>query len=144
VEVVSRRPADLIADLEGPQEVWAAHVQVAVLEPEGLVDLRFVVELERQRAGLVEDLHLGDLHLDRAGGELRILGSRRSRRDGPAHGQHEFRAHRLRPGVRVATRRRVEHALGQPFPITQVDEDQAPVIPPAIGPAHERHHLPHV
>jgi hypothetical protein len=56
---------------------WA-HVEIAVLEPQGLVDLRVVVELEGQRPRLVEDPHLGDLHLDRPGRELRILGPGRA------------------------------------------------------------------
>ena len=70
MQVVAGGAAHLVADLEGAQHVRPAQVEIPVLEAQRLVDVRVVVQLERQRARLVEDADLGDLDLDRTGGEL--------------------------------------------------------------------------
>jgi hypothetical protein len=43
--------------------------------------------------------------------------------------------------VRVAGLRGVEQALGEPFTIAQVDEDEPAVVSTSEGPAHQRHRL---
>src|SRR5699024_3350542 len=62
---------DLRAQPQRLGRAFAAQIQVAVAQARLLP--RLVVELERQGRGLAEHLERGDVDLDRAGGDLRVL-----------------------------------------------------------------------
>ena len=144
MEVVAHRAAHPVAEHEVPVQRRPAQVEVPVLEPGQLVHLDRVLDRKRQRARLVEDPDLGRLDLDRSRREPRVRGPLRPGRDHPAHGEDELAPDRLGARVGVATRRGIEHALGEPGAVAEVDEAQPAVVAAALGPAHQRDAAPGV
>ncbi len=65
------RGVDLGPQPDGVTGSLTAQVQVAVLQARFLTGL--IVQLERQRRALVEDLEVGDVDLDGPGGDLEVL-----------------------------------------------------------------------
>ena len=121
---------------EAARDRLAAQVEVAVLEPERLVDLGVgIVDVERRRLRLVEDLDAGRLDLDLAGRELRVLGARQALRDGPDDGHHELGPHEAARLVGGRCIGPVDDHLGDPVPVPEVEEDQAALVAPAVHPA---------
>ena len=121
------------ANLEVLRHLRPAQVEVAVAQPEVLVDLDALVEREGRRLGLVEDLEAGggDLHL--TGGQVGI-----DRALGPGAHRALHPDHVLRPepvGLGAAGGGRVEHDLDETFPVAQVDEDNPAMIPTVGHPA---------
>ena len=73
------------AEHQAPLHRLPADVEVAVLEPQALVDGGVgLVDVEGRRLGLGQDLDVGRLELDRARRELRVLGPREAQRDRPS------------------------------------------------------------
>ena len=85
------------------------------------------------------------MDLDRAGGELRVLGARRARRHRAAHGHHELPADRLGPGVGGRGRR---PGLNTHWVRPSRSRTSTKISPPwsrrLMRPAHEGHRLPDV
>ena len=116
----------------------AADVEVAVLEPQALVDRRVrVVHVERRRLRLVEDRDPARLELDGARLELRVLGAGLAQLDLALDRDHELGADPVRGLVRLRGVGGVDHHLGDAVAVTQVDEDQLPVVAAAVDPAGE-------
>ncbi len=121
---------------ESPLHRLAADVEVAVLEPERLVDRGVgIVDVERRRLRLAEDRDLGRAKLDLTGLELRVLGAGEPFLDGPDDRYDELVPDPTRGGVRVGRVGPVDDDLGDPVPIADVEEDQATLIAPAVHPA---------
>jgi hypothetical protein len=126
-----------------PQEQAAGHrlapdVEVAVSEAEALVDRRIgVVDVERRRLGVVEDPDLARLELDLARLELRVLGAGLAARDDALDRDDELRADLRGDLVGVGRIGRVDHDLGDPVAVPQVDEDELAVVPPPVDPPRQ-------
>src|SRR4029453_17504156 len=92
---------------------------------------------ERQRRRARDHLELVDLDLDLARGQVRVHGLRRAGRDLAGRAEHELVPDVVRDpgGFRAALR--VDHQLGDARLVAKVDEDQAPVIAAARGPARQ-------
>ena len=116
----------------------APDVEVAVLEPDALVDRGVgLVDVERRGLGLGQDLDLGRLEFDGARRELRVLRAGEPWRDGSRDRDDELGSDPAclfvgRGGVRL-----VDDDLGDPVPIAQVEEDQLAVVTAAVDPARE-------
>jgi hypothetical protein len=114
---------------EGGGHLGAPDVQVAVLQPDFLVELPGPLDGERQRIGLGQDLDRGRRDLDLAGRQLRVLVPGRT----PLHGagdQHAVLGPQVVGDVLFA-----QHDLHDPAAVTQVDEDDATVIATTGDPA---------
>ena len=114
----------------------APDVEVAVLEAQALVDRRVrLVDVERRRLRLGQDLDVGRLELDRAGRQLRVLRAGQAQRDGALDHHDELGADAA--GLRVGVGRigLVDDDLGDPVAVAQVEEDQLAVVAPAVDPA---------
>ncbi len=118
----------------------APEVQVAVLEPRRLADLRVLVDVEGRRLGGVEHGGLGGAHLDGAGGHLVVLGALAAPLHRPAHLQHVLAARLAGDGVGSGLLR-VEDHLHDAAGVSQVDEDEAAVVAAAVHPAGQCHVL---
>ena len=115
----------------------APDVEVAVAEPQRLVDRGLgVVDVERRRLRLVEDLEPARLELDLAGRQLRVLGPGQPQRDLALDGDDELgRGPGSRPRAPRGRPAGVDHDLGDAVPVAEVEEDQLPVVAPAVDPA---------
>ncbi len=108
-------------------------VEIAIFEAKVLVD-RFVgVHLERRDLRPVEHVELADRHLDVAGAEARILGSRRAPPNRAADPQHVFVTQML--GLGEARMLRIENDLRYAVVVAQVDENQPAMVAAAIDPS---------
>ena len=96
-----------------------------------------LVDIERWRLRLGQDLEVRGAELDLAGRELLVLGAGQAFRDRAAHGQDELRADAagLLVGGRVFGL--VDDDLGDPVAVAQVQEDQLAVVASPMDPARE-------
>src|SRR3990172_4709345 len=114
----------------------AAQVQVPVLEPFLLARLEPVLDLEGRRLGAVEDLEVARVDLDLAGPELRIR-IRSARRDLAANADTVLQAELTGRLVHLGEDVLLEHHLGEPLAVAQVDEDRPAVVAAVVDPAEE-------
>ena len=125
----------------GPEAQVALHarppeVDVAVLQPDGLVGLVAVVDGERRRLGLVEDLDGAVADLDLARADAGVDGAFGPGADGAGDGDDPLGAHV--GGV-------VDDALNDAGVVPQVHEGEMLAVLPAPGhPAADGHGLAHV
>src|SRR5207247_4122297 len=117
-----------------PLEGVAAEVEPAVPEPERLVHA-FLVELERERRAVRDDLQRVDLQLDLARRQVRVHGLRRARDYLSLGPQDELVPHLLSNADRLRRPLRVDDELAQAAFVAEVDEDEAAVVPPPVRPA---------
>ena len=116
----------------------ASDVQVAVLEPQALVDRGVrLVDVERRGLRLGQDLEVGDLQLDLPGRQARVLGPLQAPGDLAGHRHDELAAHAARDLVGARGIGLVDDDLGQPVTVTQVEEDQLAVVAASVDPAGE-------
>ena len=109
----------------------ASEVEVAVLEAHFLADRDVLVDRERKRGRLVEDDDvLGD-DLDLARWKVRVGAALGAQANRARHPQHILSAQ----GVRDLL---ADDHLGEPGPVSQVDEGDAPVIAATPHPPRER------
>ena len=115
-----------------------ADVEIAVLEPQRLVDRRVrLVDVERRRLRLGQDLDLGRAELDVARRQLRVLRARQALRD-LRRGPSRTNSGRMRLGHLVRIRRvgpRIDDDLGDAVAVAQVQEDELAVVAPPVDPA---------
>ena len=121
-----------------------AQVDMTVFEARALSHVHIVFDEERRGLGLIEDLEFSRHHLDGAGGKIRIDHAFGSVPNLAADSQHVLAADGLGLVVRLGSQFGVEHDLGDPLAIAQVDENDAPVVPPPQHPAHENHLAAHI
>jgi hypothetical protein len=117
-------------------------IEVAVLEADILGDLRRSVQNKGRGLRLVEDLQVIGQNLDLAGLEIGILHPLRPTADASVDGQDEFAPDPSGLVVTCGVDIRVEYDLNDPLPVAKVDENDAAVIPPPMGPSHQNHFLP--
>ena len=138
VEIVAHGARDLVAQAQALRHVFAAQVDVAVLEADLFAHV--FVELERQRLGAVEGHQLARQQLDLARGQVGIGGTRRALAHQAAHLDHELVAQLFGLGE-LGLVVRVEHHLQQAFAVAQVHEDDAAMVAAAMDPAGNRNLL---
>ena len=130
------RGVDLGPQPDGVTRALTAQVQVAVLQARFLTGL--VVELERQRRALVEHLELGDVDLDRAGGDLEVLVALGTDLDHAGDLDAVLRAQTV---SLLGDGALPEHHLGDTGRVTQIDEDHPAVITTPGNPTGEGYGL---
>ena len=112
----------------------ASQVERAVAQPEVLVDRLPLVERERRRVRVGQQLELGGRHLDLAGRDVRVDVLGVPARDRSGDRDHVLRAQPVGGRVRVGRGIGVEYQLHDSRAIPQVDEDQAAVVAAAVHP----------
>ena len=133
VEVVPADLHDLVAQGDHPLHIRPAEVQVAVLQPDGVLHVGVLHDLEGRGGGLGQQAQLGDLHLDVAGGQVGVLGLPLPHQ---ALGGDDIlpseggRLLKKIPGGAV-----VKGQLEQAGAVPQVHEDQAAQVALALDPA---------
>ena len=133
VEVAADALDQPMAEDQVALHLGAAQVNVAVLQPRLR---RHVggVNLERRRLGLVENVHVGRVDLDAAGGEFRVLHALRARGDPAADGDDELAPQRR--GALVQRRvLRAEDDLRDAVAVAEVREEQPAVVAHRQDPA---------
>ena len=135
----------LMAELERLLHGGTADVQIAVLEPKLLADVRVLVQREGQRLGLGQHGELFGLQLYLAGSQTGVIGFLIPVADGAADLNHGLHMHRLGlvkvlRGQVLAVADHLQHAL----PILQVEEDHAAHVAPGLHPAAAGRRLSHM
>ena len=126
-----------VVEPEVPLHPLGPHVEPAVAEAEGLVDV-LLVELERERRRAREDPQLVDLHLDLAGRQVRVDELRRARHDLAGRLEDELVADLVRDLGRGGRVLRVDDELDLARVVAEVDEDEPAVVAARVGPAGDR------
>ena len=140
-EVLANETDDLVAQHQILRHARPADVEIAVLEPQHLVDLiGRARNVEGRVLGRVEDRHLVGDHLDVAGGEIGVAQTFGARRH-LALDLHDELAARLRRNVVRRSLVAVDGDLRQSKAVAQVDEDERAVVAAAVDPAGQRDHL---
>jgi hypothetical protein len=112
-----------------------AQIEVAILEPQILVDGFVGVDLEWRNQGAIEDFEFLDRYFDVARCEPWILRPGRPRANHTADAQDVFVAQVLR--FAKAGVLGIKDDLGYAFVIAEIDEDQTPMIATPIDPSAE-------
>ncbi len=130
-------PAKRVNDLTAQHDVLvkflAPEIEEPVPEPRVLRIGLIAEHRQRQIAGRPQDFDLAEVNLDEAGGHFGVFGAGRTLAHLAVDADHEFRTQFLRfaKGWRI----RIDHALGDPIMVAQIDEQQAAVIADAVAPA---------
>ncbi len=138
VEIAAHRARDRVAQAQPLRHHLATQVEIAILEAHLFAHV--VIELERQRLGLVQHLELARQQLHLAGAQVGVGRGARARTHQALHADHELAAQPLgflEHGRRIG----IEHHLQQTLAIAQVDENHAPVVAPPMHPAGNRNLL---
>ncbi len=113
-------------------------VEVAVAQPERLVDRGVgLIDVERRGLRLGQDLDRRGAQLDVAGRQLRVLLAGLAPVDRAVDREDVLAPDPTRQ--RMGRRRvgRIDHDLGDPVAVAQVEEDQLAVIAPTVDPARQ-------
>lgn len=144
---------ELAPEDHGLDHVSPPEVQVPVLHPDVLVGqdpLLLIAQLERGQGGLVQELGVGDQHLDLAGGVPGILCALDPFPDDTVYLHAGFAGERLHDGIQlrgVSARGEVlgvEDDLSDPVSVREVDESDSAVVPGEPYPSLEANLLPEV
>ena len=138
LEVAADRLRELEAHPHVVAHLLAAQVEVAVAQPQRLVDA-LVVELERQRRGGREHLQPLDVHLDPAGVEARVHRLRRARAHDPLGLDDVLGPQGVGDRVGGGLLVGVEHELDDAGLVAQVDEDEPAVVAARGHPSGQGH-----
>ena len=130
-----------MAQSQQPLHLRPPQIEVPVLEPDGLRDVRVVLNHKGRCLGLIQNLHSIGEHLDLSSRQLRVLGFIRPSGHHPADGHDTLGAQRMRCMMNTRVPFSVKHHLGHAGSIPEVDEDQAPVIAAPLHPSHQMHAL---
>ncbi len=125
-------------------QLGAAQVKIAVLEADVLVDVAVLIQHEWERLGAVEQLALQHLNFHLAGFHGGVDGSGRPGDDHPSDSQHELAADGLGNFMGGFVHLRVKDDLGDPLPVTKVNENKPSMIAAAQGPPHQNDLLANV
>ncbi len=115
-----------------------------VFKADGFGDIHVVLDQEWRGLGWIENFQLIHQYLDLTGGQLGVDHAVGPGLHPTADAKDEFAAQRVRLGMDVRIDLRVEDDLGNPLPVTKVDENHAAVIPPSQDPAHQDDFFAHI
>ena len=128
---------DLMPQDQIAHHVGSPQVQVAVPQPQRLVDVCLLGHAERGSAGGVEDGDRVRGHLDVTCRQVGIARSRRAQADG-THNLYDVLCVQLRGhSVSRLGRLRVHHHLSDPIPVANIYEYQSAVVPLPVDPPLE-------
>ena len=117
----------------------APQIEKAVFQPR-VLGVRLVAEhRQRQIARRAQNLDLADVDFNEAGRHVRVLGSGGAPPHEPIDPHHEFRAQLL--GLTEGRRIRIDHALGQPVMVAEIDEQHPAVVADPVAPAGQANGL---
>ena len=122
----------------------AAQVEVAVAQPQTFVGAGVISDVERRRAGGVEDGHGGGLHFHLAGGHRRVGGAGRARLHLAPNLHHPLLPQLVGNAGRLPMQFRVADHLHHAGAVAQVDEDDAAVVAAAGHPPGQGYFRPGV
>ena len=134
IEIVPHRARDPMPQQQSLAHFFAPQIDIAKAQPHLFADM--LVELKRQGLRTVQNLEFLAQHLDLAGLQVGIRGAGRPRPDHPGNLQHELIAHAFRHREHGGLVR-IEYDLQQPLPVAQIDENDAAMVPAAMGPARD-------
>jgi hypothetical protein len=129
---------------EVPKEDRPAEIEITITQAKALAGVGAVLGKERRRKGGVEEPEFIYHHLDLAGVEIRIGHSLGSNPNHARHGDYMLGAEVVSPFMGAGVPLGIEHHLGHAGPITEIDEDQAAVVPTSLHPSHQNDRLPHM
>ena len=130
-------PDHLRAEADVALQLVAPEVEPAVAQAKRLVDV-LLVELERQRRRARDDAERCHLDLDRARRQVRVDGVGCAGDDLALGLEDELVADLLRELCRLGRMLGVDHELGDPGAVAEVDEDEPAVVTAAGRPAGQR------
>ena len=133
VEVVPADLHDLVAQGDGALHVRAAQVQVAVLQPDRVLHIGVLHDLEGRGLRLGQQAQLSDLHLNVAGGHVGVLGLPLPDLSGGSDDVLAAEGGRLLEDLFGGAV--VKGQLDEAGAVPQVHEDQAAQVPLALDPA---------
>ena len=129
----AKRINDLTAQHDILVKFLAPEIEEPVPEPRILRVWLVAEHRQRQIAGRPQNLDLAEVSLDEAGRHFGVFRAWRALAHLAVNANHEFRAQLLR--FAESGRIRIDHALGDPVVVAQIDEQQAAVIADAVAPA---------
>ena len=143
------RVVDLVDRLDEPRPEqqpalhrFAPDIEIAVAQAERLVDRGIrLVDVERRRLRLGQDLERASPELDRAGLEAWVLGPGQPLGDGPLHRHDELAPDAARDRVGGRCLGRVDDDLGEAMPVAQVEEDELAMVASPMDPARQPRRL---
>ena len=128
---------DPVAQGDGALQRPATKIERAVAQTQVLVHRGVLVDRERRRVGVGQDLECGHGELDLPGGQVRVDVLGRPARDLAGGRDHVLGAQPVRGGVGLGRGIGMEHELDDPRALPQVDEDQTAVVATAVHPARD-------
>src|SRR4029079_13681318 len=135
VERAAQRRVHAGARAEVALQTGTTEVEIAVPEPEHFVGVDAVVDRERHRFGLVQDLEHARADLDLTGGERVVDRALRARPDGAFDAEYVLAAHAVR-GL-AAGALGIDHHLHDPGGVADIEKDHAAVVATAVDPPAE-------
>ncbi len=131
-----------MAQAEVALHLWAAQIDVAILEADFFVLNRFFRRRKRRKARVVEDQKLSSLNLDLASRHLGVDCVGVAQADLADCGHDVLRADCLALQVPIGSELFVEHHLGDARAVAHVEKDEVAVVAAAVDPAHQDNRLP--
>ncbi len=130
--------ADDLEDLGAQHDVLAhacgAHIQVAVLQAQFLVD-RVGINFKRRRFGFVQNGAIGSRNFNITGGKFGVFSTGLALVHNTRNLQHPLRTNGFSLSECLFVLLGMKHHLGQAVPIAQVDENQSAVVAAAVHPS---------
>ena len=142
VEVVEDRPGGLVAQPEVFLQLRPAQLQVPIPEAVLLAGVDAAGDVQRKRLRTAEDPGLGDLHLQGAGGHLRV--GILPLDDFPQDLHDPLPPHRSQSFGDLRGGLRVDRRLHEAGTVPQIQNHQPPQVPAAMDPGHEPYRLPQI
>ncbi len=130
-----------MAQSEVVLHLFAAQVEIAVLQPHLFVRDGLFGRRERRRLRLVQQQQLLDDDLDLAGGHVRVFQAVATTTHAALNGDDVLRARCLGLGVGLARNLLVGDDLGDSCAVAQIQKDEVPVVAAPVDPAHQDHIL---
>ena len=135
VQDLAHRRDHAVTERERALKRRAAEIEGTVAQSDDFVRVSAVVDRERGRLGVGEDLELGHRELDLARREVGVHVLGIAPGHGPAHADHILGPERVGALVRLGRVLGMEDELKDARAVAHVDEDQPAVVAPAVHPA---------
>ncbi len=119
-------------------------IEVAILQPDTLINAGFVANREGHWSGGVENLHLPGDEFDFAGGNSGILGARGASGDLAGYSDYVFGAHLGGDPISLLCDLGIKYHLEQAASVTQINEDESAMVSPAVDPTSHADPLPNM
>ena len=134
IHKITEMASDIAAHLHALLHQGPSKIDVAIAKSCLLTHLNIAFKGERRSFRLIEDLKCRGQHLNLAGREVDILGAFRTGPNLAMNLQNKLTPNRFSQakGLLIV---RIKDDLNQSFPITKIDENNAPVVATPMNPA---------